>query len=72
MRTLYGVKRLGRMLAAILIGNAAYFTLLPHLPAAARHRPFAFDWGLLLDFVFCIAAYAGVNALLRPSRAQPR
>ena len=56
------------MLAAILIGNAAYFTLLPHLPAGARHQPFALDWGLLLDFAFCVAAYAGVNALLRKSR----
>jgi hypothetical protein len=60
------------MLAGILIGNAVYFTLLPHLPAAARHRPFAFDLGLLLDFVFCVAAYTGVNALLRPSSAEPR
>lgn len=60
------------MLAGILIGNAAYFSLLPHLPAAVRHRPFAFDLGLLLDFVFCIAAYAGVNALLRPSTTEPR
>lgn len=58
------------MLAEILIGNAVYFTLAPHLPAAARHRPFAFDLGLLLDFAFCIAAYAGVNALLRPSSTE--
>ena len=59
------------MLAGILIGNAVYFTLLPHLPVAARHRPFAFDLGLLLDFAFCVAAYAGVNALLGPSTPEP-
>jgi hypothetical protein len=53
------------MLAAILIGNAVYFTLLPHLPAWLRHQPFAFDLGLLLDFALCVAAYVGVNALLR-------
>lgn len=60
------------MLAGILIGNAVYFTILPHLPAAVRHRPFAFDLGLLLDFALCLAAYAGVNALLRPSGREPR
>ncbi len=57
------------MLAAILVGNAVYFTLLPHLPARVRHEPYAFDLGLILDFALCVAAYAGVNALLRsPSR----
>jgi hypothetical protein len=60
------------MLAGILIGNAVYFTLLPYLPALARHRPFAFDLGLMLDFVLCVAAYAGVNALLQPSDTEPR
>ncbi len=60
------------MLAGILIGNAVYFTLLPHLPAAVRHRPFAVDLGLLVDFAFCVAAYAGVKALLPPSPTEPR
>ena len=60
------------MLAGILIGNAVYFTILPYLPAVARHRPFAFDLGLLLDFALCVAAYAGVNALLGPSGSASR
>ena len=52
------------MLAAILVGNAVYFSLLPHLPARIRHEPYVFDLGLIVDFALCVAAYAGVNALL--------
>jgi hypothetical protein len=41
-------------LLAILLGNLAYFVLLPWLPAVARHRPFHLDLGTLLDFFFCV------------------
>jgi hypothetical protein len=43
-------------LCAIILGNLAYFFLGPsfHLP---RHRPFQFDWGLIVDFWFCTGAY---------------
>jgi len=35
-------------LTAVLAGNAIYYLLMPHLPAAARHNLFKEDWGLLL------------------------
>jgi hypothetical protein len=61
------VSRLLRALAAVLAGNALYFLLLaPCLPAWARHRPFALDPGLLLDFAICLAIYFGLGHLMRP------
>ena len=44
-------------LLAVLLGNAAYFVLMPSLPPAARHKLFAIDLGLLVDFWFCLVAY---------------
>ena len=53
-----------RALLAIILGNIVYFVLLPSLPAAARHRPFHFDLGMVLDFCFCLVAYG----LIRTTR----
>jgi hypothetical protein len=45
-------------LVAILLGNAIYyFSLLPYLPEALRHRGFREDWGTLVDFLVCAAVY---------------
>jgi len=44
-------------LLAVLLGNAAYFLLAPSLPPAARHRPFHYDLGLVVDFWFCVVAF---------------
>jgi len=46
-----------RYLISILLGNALYFTLMPHLPPAARHEPFRLDVGILVDFWFCLFVY---------------
>jgi hypothetical protein len=48
---------------AIILGNVGYFFLGPllHLP---RHRPFQLDWGLVIDFWFCVVAYG----LIRTAR----
>jgi hypothetical protein len=43
-------------IAAILLGNVAYFLLSPSLPPAARHSAFKLDLGLVVDFWFCIVA----------------
>jgi len=47
-------------LCAIILGNVAYFFLAPafHLP---RHRPFQMDWGLVVDFWFCVVAYGRIR-----------
>lgn len=44
-------------LLAVLLGNAAYFLLLPSLPPAARHKLFQVDLGLVIDFWFCVVAF---------------
>jgi len=47
---------------AILIGNAIYFWLLfPGLSPRARHQPFRFDLGLLLDFACCVVVYGTIR-----------
>jgi hypothetical protein len=56
--------RLWRYLLAILIGNLIYYSLLPYLPERARHQPFQIDWGLAVDFWFCLVCY-GIIRLIR-------
>jgi hypothetical protein len=46
-----------RYLVIILIGNALYFIVMPHLPAAARHKRFELDLGTLVDFWFCLVVF---------------
>lgn len=48
-------------LVAVLAGNAIYFLLMPHLPAAIRHRLFKEDLGLLVDFCICTIIFAAVK-----------
>ncbi len=55
-RCLSGVRNFLHSLAAVLAGNAAYFLLAPHLPAIARHAPAHIDFGLIVDFAFCVVA----------------
>ena len=49
---------------AIVLGNVAYYLLEPSLPPAARHHRFQVDWGTVVDFWFCLAAYG----LIRTAR----
>jgi hypothetical protein len=51
-------------LLAVIVGNMAYFFLAPslHLP---RHRPFQLDWGLIVDFWFCVVAYGVIRTARR-------
>jgi hypothetical protein len=51
-------------LVAIVLGNVAYFLLMPSLPPVARHRPSQIDLGMLLDFWICLVAYG----LIRTAR----
>jgi hypothetical protein len=52
-------------LAAVLVGNAIYFLLMPHLPPGMRHSLFKEDFGLLLDFVICTIIFIGVKIIRR-------
>ena len=49
--------RWARALLAVLLGNLAYFMLMPRLPLAARHVPFRLDLGLLVDCCLCTAVF---------------
>jgi hypothetical protein len=58
-------------LAAVVLGNAIYFLLMPYLPPSAQHRSYRLlpDLGLLIDFWLCVAIY-GVIRLVFPPHAQ--
>jgi hypothetical protein len=59
-------------LAAVVVGNAIYFLIMPHLPPAAQHRSLRLlpDLGLLIDFWICLVLY-GLIALLFPPQRRP-
>lgn len=46
-----------KYLVAILVGNGLYFALNPYLPEAAKHHPYKFDLGTLVDFWLCLVVY---------------
>ena len=46
-----------KYLVAILVGNGVYFALNPYLPEPAKHHPFKFDLGTLVDFWLCLVVY---------------
>jgi hypothetical protein len=57
-----------RSLAAVVVGNLAYFALFPLLPPVLRHGITRFgigkfDWGLLIDFAICTALYVLFGAI---------
>ena len=58
--------RFWRSLIAILLGNAVYFSIVRWLPPRARHEPFQIDWGLAVDFWFCVAFYGLLNLIWPP------
>jgi hypothetical protein len=55
--------RLLRYLIAIVLGNAIYFWLMPHLPPQAQHQPFQLDWGVALDLSICMAFYGAIRLI---------
>jgi hypothetical protein len=66
--------KLIKFLIAILLGNALYFTLAPHLPSAAQHRSWNVDLGTVVDFWICLAVYGllELGALLKSRRGGDR
>lgn len=52
-------------LVAVLAGNATYFLVMPYLPAGARHTVFQFDWGLVVDFWFCLVFFGAIKTVAR-------
>ncbi len=61
---------LAKSLIAVLAGNAVYFLLVdPRLPANARHRPFQFDLGLVIDAWTCLVFFGLIELALRWKKA---
>jgi hypothetical protein len=62
-------------LAAVLIGNGAYFLLARYLPPPARHAAFQMDLGMVVDFFIClvvlglIKTVAGLRGDSKPPKA---
>ena len=50
-----------RSLIAIVAGNAIYYSLERYLPERAQHQLYRLDWGLAVDFWFCLACYGVVR-----------
>jgi len=64
------LRRLLKQTIAIVAGNLLYFfVLMPHLPAAGRHRPDRIDLGLIVDFWVCVVIYGVVELI---DRRRPR
>lgn len=58
-----------RSAVAVLVGNFVYFLILsPFLPPAARHAPYQWDLGLLLDLWVCLVVYGLVELVWRARR----
>ena len=57
-----------KSLAAVLLGNALYFYLLPSLPPPAQHKPMQLDLGVLVDFWFCLVMYGLIEGGMQLSR----
>ena len=55
--------RLLRYLIAIVLGNAIYFWLMPHLPSRLQHQPFQLDWGVAFDFLICLTCYEVIRLI---------
>jgi len=56
--------KLLRQLAAVLLGNLAYFAMLPHLPSALQHRAWTLDFGIVVDFLICVLLYFALGPVL--------
>ncbi len=52
-----------KSLAAVLAGNAIYFIIMPHLPAAAQHQYDHLDLGLVIDFWICVVIYGVISTV---------
>jgi hypothetical protein len=52
-----------RSLLAVLAGNVIYYGIERYLPTAAQHQIYKIDWGLAVDFWFCLVCYGVVRLI---------
>jgi hypothetical protein len=53
-----------RSLIAVLAGNIIYYSVERYLPPRAQHELYRIDWGLAVNFWFCMACY-GIVRMIR-------
>jgi len=59
-------RKILKQTVAVVVGNLLYFfVLMPHLPAAGRHRPDRLDLGLIVDFWLCVVLYGVIELVDR-------
>jgi hypothetical protein len=52
-----------RSLLAVVAGNVIYYSVERYLPLGAQHQIYKIDWGLAVDFWFCLVCYAVVRLI---------
>lgn len=57
-----------RSLAAVIVGNAIYFGIMPYLPNSAQHNSFRIDFGLIIDFWICLVIWGFLSWISRYRR----
>jgi ABC-type uncharacterized transport system permease subunit len=63
------LRKILKQTVAVVVGNLLYFfVLMPHLPAAGRHRPDRLDLGLIVDFWVCVVLYGVIELVDRKWR----
>jgi hypothetical protein len=63
------LRRTLKQAIAVVAGNLVYyFAIMPHSPAAGRHRPGRLDLGVVVDFWLCVAMYGVVELVDRRLR----
>ena len=64
-----GIQNFVQSLIAVIAGNLVYFLLMPYLPPAAQHRdPTRLDWGIVVDFWFCVVFLGAIKTFTRWGR----
>lgn len=53
-----------RSLLAVLTGNLIYYLIWRFLPSEAQHHLYQLDWGLAVDFCFCLACYGIIRRIV--------
>jgi len=59
---------LGETFLAVVLGNLIYFCVSPFLPEREQHELFRIDYGLGLDFLFCVLALLMIRLVRRLTR----
>lgn len=49
---------------AVVAGNTIYYLLMPYLPPRAQHTLYELDWGVAVDFWFCLVFFGLIKTIV--------